>query len=76
MAGANLGVATGPAGTGPVAVLAMVGAMYVATIVAFELIHALAPGLGMPGYARVWGAGAGIFLALAAVIWLIARDRA
>lgn len=41
IASANAVVATGPAWTGPIAVLAMVGAMYVATIGAFELIHAL-----------------------------------
>lgn len=44
--------------------------------IALAAVYALAPGLGMPGYARVGRAGAGIFLALAAVIWLIARDRA
>ena len=25
-------------------------------------VYALAPGLGMPGYARVWGGGAVVFL--------------
>lgn len=32
------------------------------------LVYALAPGLEMPGYARVWGAGAIVFLGLAAVL--------
>ena len=31
-------------------------------------VYALAPGLGMPGYARVWSAGAFVFLILAAVL--------
>ena len=31
-------------------------------------VYALAPGLGMPGYARVWGAGALIFLVLAVML--------
>lgn len=42
---------------------------------ALAAVYALAPGLGMPGYARVWGAGAVIFLALAGVIWLASRNR-
>jgi hypothetical protein len=37
-------------------------------------VYALAPGLGMPGYARVWGAGAIVFLILAAVL-VTARRR-
>jgi hypothetical protein len=36
-------------------------------------VYALAPGLGMPGYARVWGAGAVVFLALAAILFGAAR---
>jgi len=36
-------------------------------------VYALAPGLGMPGYARVWGAGAGVFLVLAATLWVAAK---
>lgn len=31
-------------------------------------VYALAPGLGMPGYARVWSAGAIVFLILAAIL--------
>jgi len=37
-------------------------------------VYALAPGLGMPGYARVWGAGAIVFLMLTAVL-VMARRR-
>ena len=36
-------------------------------------VYALAPGLGMPGYARVWGAGALIFLVLAAILRVAAK---
>jgi len=39
------------------------------------VVYALAPGLGMPGYARVWGAGAIVFLILAAVLVGAARRR-
>lgn len=42
---------------------------------ALAAVYALAPGLGMPGYARVWGAGAAIFLALAATVWMASRNR-
>jgi len=42
---------------------------------ALAAVYALAPGLGMPGYARVWGAGAAIFLALAATVWMASKDR-
>jgi hypothetical protein len=38
-------------------------------------VYALAPGLGMPGYARVWGAGAAVFLALAATLWIASKRR-
>jgi hypothetical protein len=31
-------------------------------------IYQFSPSLGMPGYVRVWGAGAVVFLALAAVL--------
>lgn len=37
-------------------------------------VYALAPGLGMPGYVRVWGAGAVVFLGLAMVL-LAARPK-
>ena len=36
-------------------------------------VYALAPGLGMPGYARVWGAGALIFLVLAVILRVAAK---
>lgn len=39
-------------------------------------VYAWAPGLGMPGYARVWGVGAVIFLMLAATLYAAARPKA
>lgn len=36
-------------------------------------VYALSPSLGMPGYVRVWGAGAVVFLALA--VPLLRRRR-
>ena len=41
---------------------------------ALAAIYALVPSLGMPGYIRVWGAGALLFLALAALL-VVARRR-
>lgn len=38
-------------------------------------VYALVPGLDMPGYARVWGAGAVVFLVLAAILAVAARRR-
>lgn len=38
-------------------------------------VYALVPGLDMPGYARVWGAGAVVFLVLAAILALAAPGR-
>ncbi|MFN3656886.1 MAG: hypothetical protein ACK4UO_06500 [Pseudolabrys sp.] len=38
-------------------------------------VYALAPGLGMPGYARVWGAGAIVFLILAGVLRMARRTK-
>lgn len=38
-------------------------------------VYALVPGLDMPGYARVWGAGAAVFLALAATLWAVSKRR-
>jgi multisubunit Na+/H+ antiporter MnhB subunit len=35
---------------------------------ALAAVYALSPDLGMPGYVRVWGAGALLFLALAAIL--------
>ncbi|GAA0577280.1 hypothetical protein [Caenispirillum bisanense] len=40
----------------------------VAVWAALAAVYALVPSLGMPGYARVWGGGALVFLALAAVL--------
>lgn len=37
-------------------------------------VYALSPSLGMPGYVRVWGAGALVFLALA--VPLLRRRKA
>ena len=36
-------------------------------------VYALVPSLGMPGYVRVWGGGAIVFLALAGVLLTLAR---
>lgn len=38
-------------------------------------VYAFAPGLGMPGYARVWGAGAAVFLILTATLMVRAKHR-
>lgn len=38
-------------------------------------IYQFSPSLGMPGYVRVWGAGAVVFLALAAIL-MRSRKRA
>ncbi len=48
-----------------------------AVVVWFVLagVYALVPGLDMPGYARVWGAGAVVFLVLAAILALAAPGR-
>jgi len=35
---------------------------------ALALVYALSPDLGMPGYVRVWGAGALLFLGLAGLL--------
>lgn len=35
---------------------------------ALAAVYALVPGLGMPGYVRVWGGGAVLFLMLAGVL--------
>ncbi|PWC31183.1 hypothetical protein [Azospirillum sp. TSO35-2] len=35
---------------------------------ALAAVYALVPSLGMPGYVRVWGGGAALFLLLAAVL--------
>ena len=40
---------------------------------ALAAVYALAPSLGMPGYVRVWGAGALLFLGLAGLLIVTAR---
>ncbi len=35
---------------------------------ALAAVYQLSPSLGMPGYVRVWGGGAVVFLGLAAVL--------
>ncbi|HYH20402.1 MAG TPA: hypothetical protein VD995_17490 [Azospirillum sp.] len=40
---------------------------------ALAAVYALVPSLGMPGYVRVWGGGAVLFLALAGVLAAVAR---
>ena len=46
--------------------LLLLGVVVVWSILA--AVYALVPGLDMPGYARVWGAGAIVFLGLAATL--------
>lgn len=41
---------------------------------ALAAVYALVPSLGMPGYVRVWGGGAVLFLMLAGVL-VAARKR-
>lgn len=36
-------------------------------------VYALVPSLGMPGYVRVWGGGALLFLVLAGVLAAVSR---
>lgn len=36
-------------------------------------VYAFVPSLGMPGYVRVWGGGAVVFLVLAAVLVAVGR---
>ncbi len=36
-------------------------------------VYALVPSLGMPGYVRVWGGGAAVFLVLAGVLAAVSR---
>ncbi|MBK1840040.1 hypothetical protein JHL17_21775 [Azospirillum sp. YIM B02556] len=38
-------------------------------------VYAFVPSLGMPGYVRVWGGGALLFLLLAAVLALAGQGR-
>ena len=47
----------------------------VAVWAALAAVYALVPSLGMPGYVRVWGGGAVLFLLLAAVLALAGGRR-
>ena len=40
---------------------------------ALAAVYALVPSLGMPGYVRVWGGGALLFLVLAGVLAAVGR---
>ncbi|HYD71458.1 hypothetical protein [Azospirillum sp.] len=40
---------------------------------ALAAVYALVPSLGMPGYVRVWGGGAALFLVLAGLLAAVAR---
>ena len=42
---------------------------------ALAAVYALVPSLAMPGYIRVWGAGALLFLALAGALAVTRRRR-
>jgi len=42
---------------------------------ALAAVYALVPSLGMPGYVRVWGGGAALFLVLAGVLAAVGRRR-
>lgn len=53
--------------------LLLLGVVAVWSILA--AVYALVPGLNMPGYARVWGSGAVVFLGLAAILVIAARCR-
>lgn len=54
------------------AVLVLVVAVVWAVLAA---VYQLSPSLGMPGYVRVWGAGAVVFFALAIPLIRFARSR-
>lgn len=43
---------------------------------ALAAVYALSPALNMPGYARVWGAGAVLFLVLALVLRRVGGRKA
>ncbi len=40
---------------------------------ALAAVYALVPSLGMPGYVRVWGGGAVLFLGLAGMLAAVGR---
>lgn len=48
-------------------------AAIVAVWAVLAAVYALVPSLGMPGYVRVWGGGAVVFLVLAGVLFAIGR---
>lgn len=48
-------------------------AAIVAVWAVLAAVYALVPSLGMPGYVRVWGGGAIVFLVLAGVLFAIGR---
>ena len=48
-------------------------AAIVAVWAALAAVYALVPSLGMPGYVRVWGGGAMVFLVLAGVLAAVGR---
>ncbi len=58
-------------GKDDIRLIAATGAVWAA----LAAIYALVPSLGMPGYIRVWGAGALLFLALAALLVAARRRR-
>jgi hypothetical protein len=45
----------------------------VAVWAALAAVYAFVPSLGMPGYVRVWGGGAMLFLVLAGVLIAVGR---
>lgn len=48
-------------------------AAIVAVWAVLAAVYALVPSLGMPGYVRVWGGGAVVFLVLAGVLLAVGR---
>ncbi len=48
-------------------------AAIVAVWAVLAAVYAMVPSLGMPGYVRVWGGGAVVFLALAAILVTVGR---
>ena len=54
------------------AILVLVVALVWAILAA---VYQLSPSLGMPGYVRVWGAGAVVFFALAIPLARFGRSR-
>lgn len=48
-------------------------AAIVAVWAVLAAVYALVPSLGMPGYVRVWGGGAVVFLVLAGILVTVGR---